>query len=378
LDTLTHALLGAAAAQVCRPRRAPALATRQRLLLGAAAGAFPDLDFVGFLWHPLRFLADGHQGPTHSLLLLPLWALAIAAVAAALLAPPARRRAVFADAYLAVVAALVVHLAADLITAYGLMLAFPLSTQRWALGWIHLVDPVFSALALLAVLAAGAASRRRAPALLVLATLAGYVGLQGLAQQRALEVARGWALAQGLAVQRVSAFAQPLSPWHWRLIVSERDHHHVADLDLAGSGLAARWPPLPWPQPLREMLAAYRPASALQWQPHLRADGSLLPALAPPAGVPPQAAAQAADARAAWRAPPLAPLRRFATHPALYRIDAAADGTLRCAWFTDLRYDLPRLPATFRFGVCRDAPAQPWRLYRLRYLQPDARQPLPP
>jgi inner membrane protein len=376
MDTLTHALLGAAAAQVCRRPRAR-LGTRQRLLLGAAAGAFPDLDFVGFAWHPLRFLADGHQGPTHSLLLLPLWAMAIAALAAALLAPPHGRRDVYAEAYVAVVAALLVHLAADVITSYGVMLAFPLTTQRWALGWIHLVDPVFSALALLAAVAAWR-SVRRAPALAVLALLAGYVGLQGLAQQRAAELARGWAQAQGLVEPRVSAFAQPLSPWHWRLIVSDDRAHHVADLDLAPRWLAAWTPPLPWPQPLREMLAAYRPAAALQWQPHLRADGSLRPPLELPAGRMRPDAAQAADALAAWRAAPLAPFRRFATHPALYRIDTAADGSLRCAWFTDLRYDLPRLPATFRYGVCRDDPAQPWRLYRLRYLQADARVPLPP
>jgi inner membrane protein len=362
MDTLTHALLGAAAAQVCRPRRAAALGTRQRLLLGAAAGASPDLDFVGFAWHPLRFLADGHQGPTHSLLLLPLWALAIAALAAALLAPPRGRRDVFAEAYGAVVAALLVHLAADVITAYGVMLAFPLTTQRWGLGWIHLVDPVFSALALLAAVAAWR-SVRRAPALAVLALLAGYVGLQGFAQQRAVELGRGWAQAQGLVEPRVSAFAQPLSPWHWRLIVSDDRAHHVADLDLAPRGLAAGSPQLPWPRPLRAMLAAYRPPAALQWQRHLRADaGAALPA----------------DAQAAWQAAPLAPLRRFATHPALYRVDLAADGSLRCAWFTDLRYDLPRLPATFRYGLCRDAATQPWRLYRLRYLQADARVPLPP
>jgi len=377
MDTLTHALLGAAAAQVCRPRRGAVLGSRQRLLLGAAAGAFPDLDFVGFAWHPLRFLADGHQGPTHSLLLLPLWALAIAALAAVLLAPPRGRRAACAEAYVAVVAALLVHLAADVITAYGVMLAFPLSTQRWALGWIHLVDPVFSALALLALLAAWR-SRRRALPLGVLAVLVGYVGLQGLAQQRAVEVARGWALAQGLAAPRISAFAQPLSPWHWRLIVSERDLHHVADLDLAPRWLAAWSPPLPWPPPLREMLAAYRPPAALQWQPHLRADASLRPPLDLPAGRGRPDAAQAAAAQAAWRAAPLAPFRRFATHPALYRIDTAADGRLRCAWFTDLRYDLPRLTATFRYGLCRDDPAQPWRLYRLRYLQADARVALPP
>jgi inner membrane protein len=47
-------------------------------------------------------------------------------------------------------------------------------------------------------------------------------------------------------------------------------------------------------------------------------------------------------------------------------------------WFTDLRYDLPALPDTFRYGFCRDAAGEAWTLYRLRYFSDDARQPVGP
>jgi membrane-bound metal-dependent hydrolase YbcI (DUF457 family) len=63
------------------------LSTRERLLLGGAAAAFPDIDFIGFLVDPLRFLAHWHQGPTHSLILLPLWAALLGALFCMLSAP---------------------------------------------------------------------------------------------------------------------------------------------------------------------------------------------------------------------------------------------------------------------------------------------------
>jgi len=48
----------------------------------------------------------------------------------------------------------------------------------------------------------------------------------------------------------------------------------------------------------------------------------------------------------------------------------------RCVWFTDLRYDLPALPDTFRYGHCQTPPGAPWRLFRLRYFTVDGLEPL--
>jgi hypothetical protein len=47
-----------ASASAPRPARLP---TRQRLLLGGIAAAFPDIDFLGFLVDPLVFLAESKQ-----------------------------------------------------------------------------------------------------------------------------------------------------------------------------------------------------------------------------------------------------------------------------------------------------------------------------
>ena len=79
--------------------------------------------------------------------------------------------------------------------------------------------------------------------------------------------------------------------------------------------------------------------------------------------------------QARWHDPRFALYRRFALFPALSRIDR---GGATCIWFTDLRYDLPALPDTFRYGFCRSGETLPWRLYRLRYFSADSRQGLEP
>lgn len=352
MELLTHALLGAGAALACRPARSR-LTTRQRLLLGAAAAAWPDIDFVAFPLDPLRFLADWHQGPTHSLLLLPLWALLIAAVFVA----ATRQRQAFGEAVAVAALGLATHVAADVITAYGVMLGYPLSARRFGLGVTFVVDVWIGAIALGGVLLA-LRLRRRAPAAIALGLVGVVVAVQAGLQQRALAAGLASAQAQGLAYERLSAFAQPLSPLHWKLIASTATQHQVAHLDLGRRG---PWVP-DWPglRRLHALAAAYRPAPSLVWVRHER--------LADPQG-------RHAFVEPLWHDARFAPFRRFATHPALARIDAGA-GT-DCVWFTDLRYDLPTLPEVFRYGFCRDGEHAPWRLYRLRYLSDDARQRLP-
>ncbi|MNC57218.1 hypothetical protein D3C75_1068650 [compost metagenome] len=150
---------------------------------------------------------------------------------------------------------------------------------------------------------------------------------------------------------RVAALAQPLSPFNWKLLVADGAHYHQAHLKLDGGGGA-----LPIPGALGELARAYRPPEQLVWQLRHRygADAALQP-----------------QVQARWHDPRFASYRRFALFPALSRIDRGGE---TCVWFTDLRYDLPTLPDTFRYGFCRGGETLPWRLYRLRYFSADSRQ----
>lgn len=345
MDALAHALLGATLAQATSARRS-ALSPRQRVAVCSSAAVFPDIDFIGFLVDPLRFLAEWHQGPTHSLILLPLWAALIGGA----FALAGRRKAAFLAACVYAAVGLASHIGLDLMTAYGTALLYPLSQQRFWIGSLFLVDPVFLLIAL-GALVASLRLRRPWPALAGLALLALYAGVQTLQQQRASDIAHQWAQANGIAPTRVAALAQPLSPFNWKLLVVDGDHYHQAHLQL-DAGAAA----LPIPGPLGELARAYRPPEQLVWQLRHRygEDETLQP-----------------QVQARWHDPRFASYRRFAIFPALSRIDRGGEA---CIWFTDLRYDLPALPDTFRYGFCRGSETQPWRLYRLRYFSADSRQ----
>jgi inner membrane protein len=353
VDVFTHALLGAEVAYAAAPDRAR-LQTRERLLLGGIAAALPDIDFAGFLVDPLNFLADWHQGPTHSVVLLPLWAVLIGGVFTAL----AHRRSAFADAVFVSGLGLASHIASDLITVYGTAVLYPLSDLRLSLGTTFVIDPGFTGI-VLAGLVLSLWTGRRMVAGIGLAVLCIYVSGQMGLQQRAIVIGRASASAQGLAIERLSALSQPLSPFNWKLIGVEGALYYEAYVNLAGHRPLV--PPLPGAQWLTELAEAYRPPAQLTWQVrHRYGDRAELRALV----------------EQLWEEPRFAPFRRFATYPSLSRIDS--NGRETCVWFTDLRYDLPALPDTFRYGFCRDSIEQPWQLYRLRYFSERSRQRLSP
>ncbi len=349
MDALTHAALGASLAWAAVPPR-QGLSRRECLGLGAVAGAFPDVDFALFPLDPLRFLADWHQGPTHSLVLLPLWAAALAGAFCAV----RRRAAAFAPAMLVSALAIASHIAADLITAYGTALLHPLSTRRWSLGLSYVIDPLFTAIVVVG-LAVGLRTGRRGPAWAGLAVLCLYVGAQAGLQQRALDEGRAAASAQGIQADSWAALAQPFSPFNWKLLAADGAGYHEAHLNLAGHPpLVPSWPGLPR---VHELAAAYRPREALDWR--------RLPRFGD--------APHRALAEQLWGDPRFAPFRRFAVYPSVSRVDEEVGGGA-CVWFTDRRYDLPALADTFRYGFCRVADAAPWELYRLRYFSESARQ----
>lgn len=349
MDTFTHALLGATVAHVAVPRRSR-LTTRERLLLGGMAASFPDIDFVGFLFNPLMFLADWHQGPTHSLVLVPLWAVLIGGLFTRLMG----RRPMFGEAVFVSGLAIGSHIASDLITAYGTAVLFPLSDRRLSFATTFVIDPWFTGIVLVGlVLSLWTAWRTVAGIGLVVLCL--YVAGQAALQSRALQV--GWESlqARGLAIEELSALAQPLSPFNWKLIGVEGPRYYQAYVNLAGHGppMAARLGRPAW---LQELADTYRPPAQLTWE--VRHRYGEQPELRP-----------LVERR--WQDPRFEPFRRFAAYPSLSRIDSRDGET--CVWFTDLRYDLPALPDTFRYGFCRVGSQQPWYLYRLRYFSEGSR-----
>jgi inner membrane protein len=336
VDTLTHALSGALLARATAPEDSPPASLRRRIAAGFLACASPDLDVVVALFGPVAFI-ENHRGVTHSLVLLPLWALLYSFLLAKILREPLGARALYAVTAMS----LALHIAGDLITTYGTMILAPFSSWRAQIGTTFIIDPWFTGI-IVAGLAASWTLRGtgRWPAVAACAVLAGYVGFQYLQKEKAIAFGERYASEQGIHGASVNVQPRPVSPFNWTVFVSDADRHHFANVNLArdkprvlgeGDGFIAR------------LDSAYLPLGGARWQKRSRfGEGP-----------------DAALARDAWNSSAMAVVRWFTQLPAF---DGFEQGST-CVRFIDLRYVVPgRGVLPFRYGACRDNPKDPWRL----------------
>jgi inner membrane protein len=348
MDTLTHALSGALAARATAPRTAR-ISVPARMAAGFFAAAFPDVDWVLAYVSPIAYVT-GHRGVTHSLLLLPLWAGLLALACAKI----DRGGTTWRDYYGVCAIGIGMHILGDLITSFGTIVFAPVSDARFAWSTTFIIDLWFSGIIVAGLAAAWLWRRSRAPAMLGLAALAGYVGLQAVLHSRAVAVGVEHAQRHGLGAARVAALPRPVSPFNWMVVVTEDDRYHFANVNLVRREI----PPPPGPDAgfITRLNAAYAPVGQASWTTVAKFG---------------DAADERRLAAAVWGERDLEFFRWFAEFPALYRIDVA--NPARCVWFEDLRFNTPgRAGNPFRFGACKEDGAREWVAYRL--LGDDVRQ----
>ena len=339
MDTLTHALSGALVARATAPMRSgeDTLTLRARVAAGTLAAAFPDVDFVLGFTNPIIYL-ETHRGVTHSVLLLPLWALLLALVTARLTGDPRGWRPWFGVAALGIAT----HIAGDLITSFGTMILAPASAARFGIGTTFIIDLWFTGIIVAGLLASLAWRRSRVPALAAALTLAGYVAFQATLKEEAERYAGGYAASLGLADARIVVHPRPVSPFNWTAFVMHGDAIAFSHVNLRRRDV----PPVPPTDAglFARLDAAYHPPASAQWHHRTRFGAT---------------AHEQAIARSAWNSQALGFFRWFADVPAF---DGVAAGS-ECVGFRDLRFDTPGRDAVpFRFTVCRGAPDAPWRL----------------
>ncbi|HEY7674790.1 MAG TPA: metal-dependent hydrolase [Burkholderiales bacterium] len=335
MDTLTHALSGALLARATSPKDAPQGSIPRRVAAGFLACAAPDLDFVTYVFGPVEYLAN-HRGVTHSLLMLPLWALPLSWLLAKMLREPRGWRALYGVAALSIG----LHIAGDVITSYGTMVLAPLSDWRAQIGTTFIIDLWFTGIIAAGLFASAFLRRARWPAVVACALLVGYVGFQYQQKEKAIQFGERYARDHAISGATINAQARPVSPFNWAVFVSDAEAHHFAHVNLNRSE------PLPY-RPgdgfIASLDSAYAPLSSARWETRTRYGEGAVKTLA----------------QDAWNSPAMSVFRWFAELPAL---EALGTGST-CVWFVDLRFYTPgRGSMPFRYGACRDQPGRPWRL----------------
>lgn len=196
----------------------------QATLLLVLASNAPDLDAVSALFGPTAYL-DYHRGPTHSLLLAPLWAL----LPVAFVRWGLRRPLPWLASWALCLFAVVLHIGMDYLTGYGTKPIWPLSSQWMQWPLVYLSD-AYILLALLLALAAPALSglvsseigakrgSGRGWAIAAVVFTLCWLGLRSLMHDRAEQLLASH-VYQGRAPRRVVALPTAFNPFRWRGLV---------------------------------------------------------------------------------------------------------------------------------------------------------------
>ena len=341
MDTITHSLLGALVVRSAFPAQQSEhpFTNRQRLLAGAVAGAFPDIDYMASWVDPMTYLTLWHRSITHSFVMLPLWAL----LAGITLSFVFRQRSEWR--YLSMLAgvSMLSHIASDLITVYGTQVLAPLSSWRASIGTTFVIDPWFTLVVLVGFIAGFTSDSNRLP-YASLAMLLVYLLFQGGLKQYAFSIAQEHVDREGLSAVRIAVYPQPFSPFNWKVVIETDDYYDISYVNLSGGYASAGDATGFW----GKVRNTYNSPEQMNWRQQRRFGDT---------------GAEAERVEMLWRNEQLDNFRRFAELPVLYRIDQGAERS--CVWFTDLRYVLPYMTPPFRYGLCQENRETSWGINRL-------------
>ena len=228
MDSLTHILFGATLAQTGFRRRLG----RRAILASIVLSSLPDLD-VAAGWIDGRFAEwEHHRGFTHSLLFAPVvgpligWGIARAERWRGR-RPPGdavgddRLRCWVWLSFLALLS----HPLLDVFTSYGTQLLWPLTTARFAVDAVAIIDPAYSLLPLTIALVIGAKwpSAAKRAALSVFAFMALYLVFAWQLNERIV----GIAAADFGRPAEVTAYPLLLQPYYRRVVALTPEAAHV-------------------------------------------------------------------------------------------------------------------------------------------------------
>jgi inner membrane protein len=233
MDNVSHSLMGLALSRAGLNRLTP----RATILLLLSAN-ISDIDFVTLAKSQLAYL-EIHRGPTHALLAVPILALEVVVIVAALF----RQKLPWFQAWLVCCIGVLSHLLLDLTNNYGVRLLIPFSMQWFHLDLNSLTDgPILAALALAAIwpwlsglvsgeIGEAKRSTGQAIAIAMLLLCTGYDVARYNLHNRAVTQLES-RLYQGAVPLEVAALPTPINPFRWRGIVVTKAAFLQYDLNI--------------------------------------------------------------------------------------------------------------------------------------------------
>jgi inner membrane protein len=224
MDLLTQGLLGSNLALSLASTPAT---LRKTALIGLLAGLAADVDFLIHSADDPLLNLEFHRHFTHSLSFVPVAAL----ILSVLFWPFVRASFSWPRLYAICFLGYALSGFLDACTSYGTSLLWPLSDTRFSFNIIAIIDPVFSLLLLIGLVAA-LVSRRKALAYVGLALAAAYLTLGWVQNARVQAITQALAQDQGHDPQRLLVRPTLGNLWLWRSVYLHADEYHVNALRL--------------------------------------------------------------------------------------------------------------------------------------------------
>ncbi len=219
---MTHILTGGVISRAIDDKKVGIWGT----IAGLAVGFFPDTDFVLGLFNR-KFYLEYHRDFTHSLILIPLYALFFSWVFVKL-----SKRPYFWSYYKICLPVLVSHVLLDLFTSYGTRIFSPFFEHRYAWDLVFVIDLIFSAIIFFPLVISF--FWKRSSGLICRGSLIGltiYVLFCWMQHGRALEMAKTFARHLDEEVVKTASLPQPLSPFRWANYIETKDKVYQGFID---------------------------------------------------------------------------------------------------------------------------------------------------
>lgn len=226
MDILTQGLLGGVLAQSVAKKEETKIAT----LIGIIAGVLADADIFIYSSNDPLLNIEFHRHFTHSLFFIPFGA----AIAMLLLWPFLRKKISLGRLYLFSVMGYSLSGVIDACTSYGTHLFWPLSDERVAFNIISIIDPIFT-LILFITLVASLRIKRRPVTRVGLLLAATYMSLGYVQLQRAQDVAVDLIASRGHEATQYIVKPTLANLILWRSVYIHQDRIYV-DAIRVGTG----------------------------------------------------------------------------------------------------------------------------------------------
>lgn len=219
MDPFTQASLGAAAAALTSNNST----IRRALIIGAVAGAAPDLDvLIRSKTDPLLSL-QYHRHFTHALLFVPAIGFLVAGLFKLL---AFKWKWPFKQLFLFASLGALSHGLLDACTSYGTLLYLPFSTHRESWDLISIIDPLFT-IPLIILLAVAFLLKRASAVQTAILICSLYLTFGYIQRERAQIYALELAESRDLAPETVTARPSFANTIVWRIVVLAEHQYYV-------------------------------------------------------------------------------------------------------------------------------------------------------